>query len=513
VIDPTTARIVLVEDDESHAELILRAFEGRVPRVQVDVVRTLAEARKRLGAPSDLVITDWRLPDGEAGDLLAFARDHCRVPVVVMTSHGSERVAVEVMKAGAIDYVVKSETALLDMPHVAERARRAWEEVAERERMEQALRESERRWQFALEGNGDGVWDWNTQRGRIFRSRQWKAMLGYEPGGIGDAPGEFFDRLHPEDRERVTGEFDRFLGGESPVIESEFRLASRDGGYRWILCRGQVMERMIDGRPLRCIGTHRDITRRREAEEALRASEATMRHEQKLKSLGTLAGGVAHEINNPVNIIMNFAELIRDQLPAGSPAAEDAGHIISESSRIARIVKDLLSFSRQEQESHSPARVRDIVDSVLSLTGKILARDQISVSCDVSEDLPRVVCRSQQIMQVVMNLITNARDALNERYHGFHEDKRLSITARVVEVGGRRRVRTTVEDRGAGIPEAIRDRLFDPFFTTKARDAGTGLGLAVSYGIVKEHHGELTFESAAGGPTRFHVDLPVAEEA
>jgi PAS domain S-box-containing protein len=503
VIEASAPRIVLVEDDESHAELILRAFERRAPRVQVDVVRTLAGALRRLEEPSDLVITDWCLPDGDAADILAATRARRRIPVVVMTSHGSEQVAVDALKAGAIDYVVKSEATLQDMPHVAERARREWEAVAERERMEQALRESERRWQFALEGNGDGVWDWNTRTGRVLRSRQWKAMLGHGPGEIGDAPAELFDRLHA----------DRFLDGTSPVLESEFRLRGEDGSYRWILCRGQVMERAADGRPLRCIGTHRDITHHREAEEALRRSEATMRHEQRLKSIGTLAGGVAHEINNPVNIIMNLAELIRDQVPAGSPAAEDAGRIISESGRIARIVKDLLSFSRQEQESHSPARVKDIVDAVLSLTGKILSRDQIAVSCAVGGDLPRVQCRSQQIMQVVMNLVTNARDALNERYPGFHEDKRLSITAGTVETGGRRFVRTTVEDHGAGIPEAIRDRLFDPFFTTKARDAGTGLGLAVSYGIVKEHHGELTFESAEGGPTRFYVDLPVTEEA
>jgi PAS domain S-box-containing protein len=390
-----------------------------------------------------------------------------------------------------------------------ERLRR---ELQERGRVEGELRESERRWQFALEGNGDGVWDWDVRTGRVLRSRQWKAMLGREPADIGEAPEELFDLLHPDDRTRVSDEFARFLGGGQPTLESEFRLRARDGSWRWILCRGQAMERDGTGRPLRCIGTHADISRRKQAEEALRRSEATMRHEQKLRSLGTLAGGVAHEINNPVNIIMNLAELIRDAVPADSPAAADAGQIISEGGRIARIVKDLLSFSRQEQESNSPARMRDVVDAVLSLTGKILARDQIRVDRDVSEDLPRVRCRSQQIMQVVMNLVTNARDALNERWPGHHEDKRLTITAGCRDVGGRRFVRTTVEDRGAGIPEAIRDRLFEPFFTTKPRDAGTGLGLAVSYGIVKEHAGELTFESVEGGPTRFHLDLPAAVE-
>jgi len=124
-------------------------------------------------------------------------------------------------------------------------------------------------------------------------------------------------------------------------------------------------------------------------------------------------------------------------------------------------------------------------------------------------DLPQVRCRSQQIEQVIINLLTNARDALNQRYEGYHEDKLIRILVQPFEEDGIQWIRTTVEDHGMGISADVIDRIFDPFFTTKSRTEGTGLGLSVSYGIVKDHHGELTVESEPGKDTRFYLDLRV----
>ena len=237
--------------------------------------------------------------------------------------------------------------------------------------------------------------------------------------------------------------------------------------------------------------------------------EVQLRQSQKMESIGTLAGGVAHEINNPINGIMNYAQLILDKLGPDSPVAEYATEIGHETERVAAIVKALLSFARQEKQDHSPARMCDIVQGTLSLTHTILRHDQIQVDIDISEDLPQLKCRSQQIQQVIMNLITNARYALNEKYPGADANKRMSITAHVFERDGEVWIRTTVDDHGPGIPEAIRARLFDPFYTTKPRDEGTGLGLSISHGIVTDHHGELSVESEPGAWTRFHIDLPV----
>ena len=251
-----------------------------------------------------------------------------------------------------------------------------------------------------------------------------------------------------------------------------------------------------------------DITKRVRAEKEKLAMEGHLRQAQKLESIGTLASGVAHEINNPLMGMINYADLIADKVK-DEKLKQYSQDIMKEGNRIAAIVSNLLSFSRQDKETHSPADIRDIIDSSLSLVGSTMRKDQIAVKLDVPGDLSKIRCRSQQIQQVIINLLTNAHDALNARYPEYDENKLVRITARTFEQDGENWIRTTVEDHGVGIPEDIAKRVFDPFFTTKDRATGTGLGLSVSFGIVKEHHGELTMESVPGETTRFHMDLRV----
>jgi PAS domain S-box-containing protein len=263
------------------------------------------------------------------------------------------------------------------------------------------------------------------------------------------------------------------------------------------------------GRVTHIVEAIRDISKRKRAEEHRLVMEAQLRQSQKLESIGTLAGVVAHEINNPINGIMNYAQLILDKLGSDSPVSEYATEIGKETERVAMIVRNLLSFARHEEQADSKARMCDIVETTLSLIQTIIRHDQITLEVNVPEDLPSIRGRSQQIQQVFMNLLTNARDALNGKYEGFDEDKRLVISSHILNKNCQQWVRTTVEDQGPGIPEEVQDRMFDPFYTTKPRDKGTGLGLSISHGIVKDHGGELSVETKVGEWTRFHVDLPV----
>ncbi len=251
----------------------------------------------------------------------------------------------------------------------------------------------------------------------------------------------------------------------------------------------------------------RDITERRRMESERMEMEMQLQQKQRLESIGLLAGGVAHEINNPLSGIINYAQLISESPPEA--AGEYSREIVHEGQRIAEIIRNLLKFSRHEKQSHSPAQIEDIIGETLSLIRTIMRHDQIALEINVPPGLPSLKCRSQQIQQVLMNLFTNARDALNARYPGFDEDKVIRLDCEMFNREGRRWIRITVEDHGMGISREIRDRIFDPFFTTKRRGEGTGLGLSISHGIVKDHHGELYFESEPDRFTRAILELPV----
>ena len=251
-----------------------------------------------------------------------------------------------------------------------------------------------------------------------------------------------------------------------------------------------------------------EIAERKKAEKEKMELEMWLRQSQKLESIGTLAAGVAHEINNPLMGIISYAELINERVEEESLKEFSEG-IIEEGIRVGKIVKNLLSFARQDKESHSPAYLVDIINVSLSLLGAVLRKCQIKLEMDIPDDLPKIRCRSQQIEQVIINLLTNARDALNKRYQGYHENKVIKISVKSFEKEGIEWIRTTVEDHGSGISPELMERIFDPFFTTKSRDEGTGLGLSVSYGIIREHKGELSVESEEGKFARFHIDLRV----
>ena len=253
----------------------------------------------------------------------------------------------------------------------------------------------------------------------------------------------------------------------------------------------------------------RDISERKKMDVARRELEAQMRQQQKLEAIGTLAGGVAHEINNPINGIMNYADLILNSSDSDVRQLEYAREIIHETKRVSVIVKNLLQFSRHEKQSHSYASIYDIVNQTISLIKTIVRKDQIELEIDMEEGLPDIKCRSQQIQQVLMNLMTNARDALNERYQGYHENKVMKLSCHQFEKDGRRWLRIVLEDHGAGIADDVKEKIFEPFFSTKPKEIGTGLGLSISYGIVKDHHGSLSLNTLHGEKTEAILVLPV----
>ncbi len=265
------------------------------------------------------------------------------------------------------------------------------------------------------------------------------------------------------------------------------------------------------GRVGKVLSISTDVSERRRNEAQQSRLETQLRQQQRLESIGTLASGVAHEINNPVQGIMNYADLILERSRDPVLVAEFAIEIGDESQRVATIVRNLLAFSRQEREApYETAEVATLIDDTLSLIRTVIRRDQIQLDVAIPTGLPGFRCRAQQIQQVIMNLVANARDALNERWGELSEQKRIELSAATFERNGESWVRISVEDRGGGIPVAIRERIFEPFFTTKKGEQGSGLGLAVGRDIASEHGGELRVECEDGVGSRFHLELPVS---
>lgn len=230
-----------------------------------------------------------------------------------------------------------------------------------------------------------------------------------------------------------------------------------------------------------------------------------------LASLGELAAGVAHEINNPIMGVINYAQLLLNKSKEGSKERDIASRIIKEGNRIANIAHSLLSFARpyDSKERKRVVSIQEILSDTLILTEAQLRKENIKIKLYVPEKLPKITAHPQQIQQVFLNAISNARYALNQKYPRPHDEKILEISAEEITIDNHPHIKVTFYDHGIGIPANILDKVMDPFFTTKPRGIGTGLGLSVSHSIVKDHGGRLMIDSAEGEFTKVTLILPV----
>jgi len=230
-----------------------------------------------------------------------------------------------------------------------------------------------------------------------------------------------------------------------------------------------------------------------------------------LAAIGELAAGVAHEVNNPINGIINFAQLILDDAEKESLQAELSGRIVNEGERIVNIIDSLLSFARENENELSEVDIREVVSECLSLVDHQLRKEGIKVEQDFSCNACLVIGNFMQLQQVVFNAINNSRYALKERSPNSAPDKKIHISCREVEEEGMHKIRTVIRDLGTGIPQGILDKLFEPFFTSKPKGQGTGLGMSISFGIIQNHGGTLSVDSVLNKYTDIIFDIPASD--
>jgi len=378
----------------------------------------------------------------------------------------------------------------------------------ERQQAERALRAREERLELALWGTDLGLWDWRISEDAIVYDAPYEAMLGYAPGDAPRSIQEWELSIHPDDRAEAMRRLRDHLDGRSPHYESTHRLRTADGGWKWMFDRGKVVRRDDDGRPLRMVGTHRDVSEHRLLEEQLAQS-------QKMDAIGRLAGGVAHDFNNLLTSILSAAEFAAEGVPEGSPAREDLAVVREAAQRASQLTRQLLAFARKQVVA---PRVVSL-NSLLLETERMLRRmvgEDIEIASRVSADAWAVKVDPAQLQQVLVNLAVNARAAMPRGGRFTFETHNVRIAAgspESREVGPGEWVLLSVSDTGTGMSSETMARIFEPFFTTKEAGRGTGLGLATVYGTVKQAGGHISVASELGRGTRFDILLPRAEGA
>lgn len=356
------------------------------------------------------------------------------------------------------------------------------------ERRTQELLATEEKYRRLFEGSRDMVFICDGQ-GRILDINRAGWQLLGAPHRDALVGKDLLQRLRPLDGSRSLVELIQEM---ESIADLEVSVA-RDGQEEALGLLAATIRRDPAGKPLAVEGIIKDISTRRWMERQLLQAD-------KLASLGQLSAGVAHEINNPLGLILGYTQLLLRDVEPSSQVASDLRIIEKHAVHCKRIVEDLLKFSRSSGTSKSPQDVNVLLKEVLNVVRSKFELERVLIIEDLEEHLPSLIVDGDKIKQVFMNLLMNARQAISGEG---------TITVRTRWDRERNKLLVSFSDTGCGIPQEILHRIFDPFFTTKPVGVGTGLGLSVSYGIVRDHDGQILVETALGRGSTFTVELPL----
>ncbi len=532
-------RILFIEDDRVDQMAFMRFVEHENLPYDYRVAGSVSEARRMLATGEfDAVLADYMLGDGTAFDLLEQTGD---TPLLMITGSGDEEIAVEAMKAGFGDYLIKDTEGnyLKTVPVTVERAigrKRAEEElsnyrqrleelvrertaeltranvqlraeIAERERAEadtarasEALRESEEKYRLLVETPAFVIMVVQDDK-IVFANNATVRMFGVESVSevIGSPPSRFIaDRRQGYSADR----------GPSRQAGEPYRQEH----YETILRRGDGTEfpAEVFSKPITYQGQPAtqliamDISQRQKAEEALRQQE-------RLAAVGQLAGGIAHDFNNLLTTIMLYAQMPLSRPDLAPDVKRGLETIIGESRQAARLVQQILDFSRSSPIETHPVVLKPFINEAVRVLRRTIP-ENISFVLEMGAEECVINADPTRIQQVLMNLVVNARDAMPDggvlRIELARTTTQPNAEPPVAGMSAGEWVCLSVSDTGTGIPPDALPHIFEPFFTTKPRERGTGLGLAQVYGIVTQHDGHIHVETEVGRGTTFEVYFP-----
>jgi len=370
-------------------------------------------------------------------------------------------------------------------------------DISERKRMERELKEANEFLMKLIESSVDGIIVTNTKGDILMFNRgaenilEYKAdeVVGkmnirsiYEPG----VAKEVMEKLRSPD-----------YGGVGKLTSFPILHRRKDGE----LIEGDLSASIIydeEGKEIASVGIFKDLRERLRIERELQKTQQALLQSEKLAAMGRLTSQIAHELNNPIYGIMNTLELLKTEIPPESKRRKILELSLSETQRLAEMLRNMLSFSKPGEEKRRPIKMNELIEGILLVMEKQMRESNIKVETFFDDEIPEVMASTNQMRQVMLNILKNAKEAM---------PKGGTLTVKTSKEVNK--VLIHIQDTGIGIPEEIRDKIFEAFFTTKQRVKGVGLGLSVCYGIIKDHGGEIKAESEEGKGTTFRIRLPI----
>jgi PAS domain S-box-containing protein len=378
--------------------------------------------------------------------------------------------------------------------------------TAERQAKEAFVRSKEKLDRAVAAGH-IALWEWDIVQNTCTYSDEWCHQVGCDRTELTGTPEDWWSRIHPEDLPRLSAVRNELDALANPALTQEYRILHKDGKYRWLL--GSVsLVRDAAGKTTQMSGANIDITVRKEL-------EAEFRQAQKMESIGRLAGGVAHNFNNILGVILGYTEMALDEIPEENSLYQDLTQVRNASLRAADLTNQLLAFSRRQVLRPELLDLNQVIKQSEKMLGRMVGED-IQILTQFEERLGHVLADPGQMNQVLLNLAVNARDAMPHGGSLTIQTGNLELRkphgGSTPELPAGAYVCFSVTDTGTGMDRDTLSHLFEPFFTTKEQGKGTGLGLATVYGIVQQSGGTITVQSEIGRGTTFKIYLPRVDQ-
>jgi len=504
-------KLLLIEDNPDHILLTKKILEESSGDYRVDAVGEAQEGLKRINEDEyNIILCDYRLSDLSALDILKKIRENGQdLPFIVVTAAGSEKIAVELMKQGAYDYVVKDASYSDTLPAVVKKSLEVYNARKEKRRLEEEIKNQKVFLEQIINSLNYPFYVINLDY-KVVLTNQAAKEQGILEGGY------CYQLTHKLDKPCEGEHFCplREVIRTKKPIQVEHIHYDKDGNKIYVEVYGDpIFEK--SGSVIQMIEYDIDITERKKAEKELENAYSQLKKTQeeliqsgKMAAMGQLSAGISHELNQPLTGIKGFAQAALLDLENDNPLREDLRRIVEQADRMDKIIKNIHFFARKSEFKMEEIDINQPIEDTLMLLTEQLRVRNIRLNKLLALDLPKIKGDTNQLQQVFLNLITNARDAVDS----LKNPNGGEITVRTLLSEDRKNIEIIFQDTGCGIPKENLGNIFNPFFTTKSPEGGIGLGLSIVYRIIENHKGRIEVESEVKKGTLFKITLPLEQE-